>query len=144
MQNLSQIGKACVMFSMDHDEAMPSSFREITDLLPEATRFICPRSGHKPGPLHLVDQWSDYVLVTNVTAGSSSELVLAYCKPENHGGVGCNVLFVDGSVCWFQAEDFRTIPCDVDNHSRVSEVPQQPSPRDSSKAADGLTGTRDS
>ena len=125
MSNLSQIGKACVMYSMDHDEALPSSFAMLTNYVSNPKLFVCPHSGKTSGAIETVDHWTDYVLVTNLTAGSDSDLVLAYCKPENHADRdGVNVLFVDGSVTWVTTEDFSTIPCDMMNHSQISRKPQ--------------------
>lgn len=125
MSNLSQIGKACVMYSMDHGEAFPPSFLSLTNYVSVPKLFICRGSGNKPGPIETVDQWTDYILVTNVSAGSDSDLVLAYCKPGNHQDRdGVNVLFVDGSVTWVKTEDFGMIPCDMVHHSRISRKPQ--------------------
>ncbi len=139
MSNLSQIAKGCIMYSMDSDEAFPPSFAALPMVyISDPKTFVCDASGHKAGPLALVDEWTDYVLITNITAGSSCQLVLAYCKPENHDGKGCNVVFVDGSVVWLNAEDFHTIPCDVVNHSQVSEMPQQKAAHVFPKAASGL------
>lgn len=126
MRNLSQIGMACIMYSMDHDEAFPTSFRHITNFLPDPGTFICPHSGHKPGPLGLVDEWTDYVLVTNLSAASSSDLILSYCQPKNHDGQGCNVLFVDGSTMWTNPEAFSNLSCEVESLSRLNTREPQP------------------
>ena len=125
MSNLSQIGKACVMYSMDHDEALPASFLLLTNYVSNPKIFVCPHAKKAPGPIDTVDDWTDYVLVTNLTAGSDSVLALAYCKPENHADRdGVNVLYVDGSVGWTTTDHFDQIPCDILNHSRVSKKPQ--------------------
>lgn len=126
MNNLSQIGKACMMYSMDHNEAFPHSFSQITNFLPNPKVFVCSSSGHKPGPLHLVDQWTDYVLVTNVSAASRSDHVVAYGRPENHDGKGCHVLFVDGSVIWVSPKDFTNLTCNVKSHSKLNTREPQP------------------
>ena len=126
MSNLSQIGKACAMYSMDHDEALPTSFLGLTNYLANAKVFVCKSSGHKHGPLHIVDEWTDYILVTNLSAASDSDLVLAYCKPENHKGKGANVLFIDGSVNWVTPDRFHTLSCDIVNHSKINRKKPQP------------------
>jgi prepilin-type processing-associated H-X9-DG protein len=120
MSNLSQLGKACQMYSLDHPETALNSHSQIIDLLPEASAFICPSSDSQPGELNLVDQWADYVMVTNLLVSSSSESVRAYCKPENHRGQGCNVLHVDGSVVWVLLSDFAELTCDVASHSKLN------------------------
>ncbi len=136
MSNLSQISKACMMYAMDHEESFPPSLLSLTNYVSVPKLFVCPCSGNKPDPIESVDQWADYVLVTNLTAGSDSDLVLAYCKPGNHvNRNGANVLLVDGSVTWVKTEDFGMIPCDMASHSRISRKPQQPSAGDVLKAA---------
>jgi len=97
-RNLSQIGKACFMYSLDHNEVSPTSFNQITNIMPDPKTFICPDSGNKAGPLSLVDQWTDYILVTNISPTSSNDLILAYCKPENHKNIGCYTMGKDGRV----------------------------------------------
>ena len=131
MSNLSQMGKACHMYAMDHDEAFPPSFLALTNYLSNPRCFDCPSSERKPGSIDTVDEWTDYVLVTNVAAASAADLVLAYCKPKKHlKRNGANVLFVDGSVIWVSARDFDQIPCNIANHSRVSRKPQPERARD--------------
>jgi prepilin-type processing-associated H-X9-DG protein len=126
MSNLSQIGKARALYSCDHNESLPASFLSLTNYVDNPRLFVCPLSHNKPGPMETVNEWTDYILVTNLAAGSDPDLVLAYCKPENHADRnGVNVLFVDCSVIWVQTKDFRTIPCDMVKHSRVSRKPQQ-------------------
>ena len=126
MLNLSQIGKASIMYAMDNNETLPVSFIQITNFAPDPKCYVCPRSGHEPGPLHLVDEWSDYILITNVSAGSDVGYITAYCKPENHTGEGCNVVFVDGSVMWVNRESFSNLTCDVEAHAAINTREPQP------------------
>lgn len=128
MSNLNSIWRACVMYSMDHEEVFPTSFAQITNVVQDPKTFICPRSGHKPGPLELVDEWTDYVLVTNVSADSSGKLklILAYCKPENHENRGVNVVCVNGAGLWIDQEGFTNLTCNMKAHSRINEIKPQP------------------
>jgi prepilin-type processing-associated H-X9-DG protein len=122
LSNLSQIGKACYMYSEEHGGAFPTAFSEITNQVDGCSRlFICKCSGNVPGPLSLVDQWSDYVLVTNISANSANAQILAYCKPENHRSVGANILYVDCSVEWSSRANFSNLTCNVEAHSRVNK-----------------------
>ena len=122
VSNLSQIAKACAMYSIDHDEAFPSSFLSLSSYVNQSTKlFMCHSLQKKPGTIETVDEWASYILVTNLSASSDSDLVLAYCKPENHQGDGVNVLFVDFSVNWIDSKDFHTLNCDILNHSRTSK-----------------------
>lgn len=126
MSNLSQIGRACVMYSMDHNDALPTSFSQLQTAEAPPKVFVCPLSKHKPGNLSEVDQWTDYVLVTNQTAASPAETIVAYCKPENHKGNGCNILLNDGSVIWSKTEDFSNLTVNVKAHSRINEEKPEP------------------
>jgi len=135
MRNMRKISKAIYMYSTEHNETFPTSFNQITNFLPDQKTFICPHSGQKAGPLALVDQWTDYVLVTNVSPTSHSDLIQAYCKPENHNGIGCNLLYVDGSTTWANEPDFSNLTCNVKAHSRTNErKPQQSSGGDAETA----------
>jgi len=77
--------------------------------------------------METVNEWADYVLVTNLAAADSSQLILAYCRPENHNDKGCIVSHIDGSVRWCNLEQLTNIPCDVLAGSRVSELKKLPS-----------------
>ena len=123
--HLRQIGMACMQYSIDNQKTMPTSFAQIIKFVPDSKTFICPQSGHKPGHLEFIDEWTDYIFVTNLTA-ELDNLVLAYCKPENHKGKGCNVLFVDGHVEWSNAEGFSNLTCDVASHSRINNKVHKP------------------
>lgn len=131
MSNLSQIGKGCAMYAIDHNEAFPTSFRSLTNYINNPKIYICPSSRTKSGTMDTVDQWSDYILVTNLNAAMASDLVLAYCKPGNHTNAGINVLAIDGSVMWQEWTNLPSLTCDVlhlskvsvTNHMRSTEMP---------------------
>ena len=112
MSHLSQIGKLFKMYSMDHGGNYPQSWQDARDWLaswPEYNSdkiFICPQAGQKPGRTNQVDSWCSFVLVTGLSTNSPKDGVHAFCRPENHQGKGANVLFTDGSVCWYQTEEF--------------------------------------
>ncbi len=125
LKNIRQIGIACCRYSLDHDNTFPTSFTQITNLISNPNTFVCSISGHKPGHLALVDQWTDYVLVTNLSANSSNDLILAYCKPENHKGKGCNMVRVSGSAMWSDSEWFSNLTCNVKAHSRTNKRQSQ-------------------
>jgi hypothetical protein len=121
LSNLNSIFKAYVMYSMDHKEAFPTSFTQLTNVLQNPKTFICPCSGHKPGPLALVDEWTDYVLITNMSAELSTKSILAYCKPENHKNRGCNVVLLNGAGLWIDVEEFTNLTFNVKAHSRINK-----------------------
>jgi prepilin-type N-terminal cleavage/methylation domain-containing protein/prepilin-type processing-associated H-X9-DG protein len=125
MSNLSQIGKAMVMYSMDNDERFPSQFYQLgSEYVSQPKLFICKSASAIYGAANTVSD-SDmtksncaYNLVIDLkdgakmSAGSAANTMMACDKDGidenvtdssfggNHAGKGGNVLFVDGSVVW--------------------------------------------
>ncbi|NQU40283.1 MAG: DUF1559 domain-containing protein [Lentisphaerae bacterium] len=130
MSNLSQIGKAMVMYSMDNDERFPSQFYSLGDeYITQPRVFICKSATAKYGPGQQVDSTylttsnCAYYLVTQIqglngpeamSASANANSMLACDKNakeaipswdvagfgDNHAGKGGNILYVDGSVLW--------------------------------------------
>ncbi len=105
MNNLIMIGKARMMYAMDHTNGVPDLLA-ITNYAANPRLFICPSSGHNPGPLPSLRQWSDYVMASGLGTVTPPHAAVAFCPPENHDGKGGNILFDDGSVQWFDAKEF--------------------------------------
>jgi len=104
--NLKQLGLGMKMFAGDHDEMFPSKLVDIRRYMADQAKiFICPRSGNKPGTIETVDGWTDYVYISGLSETNSPSEILMYCPIENHGGEGGNILFLDGHVEWFNAEE---------------------------------------
>ncbi len=107
---LSCIGRLCFAFKMDRSVLegglgrFPNSFAELQPDNPDL--FVCRWSGTQPGPMALVDEWSDYALVPGRTGEEPRDAVLAYGKPLCFPGGGGNVLYVDGSVQWHEGDDY--------------------------------------
>ncbi len=110
MSNLSQIGKCCQMYALDHDGKLPSSFTDLADYVGDTpSLFVCPSTDSEPGDFASVDQWTDYVLVPNRSEEDPGNAVLAFSKPDSHRGRGGNVLTVDGRVQWYNTTTFEQI-----------------------------------
>ncbi len=105
--NLSAIGRVCLLYCMDHTNDWPTSLQDITEYCDNPKVFVCPATGNKPGALSNVPDWTDYTLLPMVNTIPAS--VLAYCPPENHEGKGGNVVFADGSIEWFDPQEFRRV-----------------------------------
>ena len=105
MSNLSQIGKALMLYSKEHDGAFPKTIQALTNFCENPKLYICRSSGHTPGPITNLTDWTDYTYIPNPT----TNMVWAFCPPKNHNGTGGNILFVDGSVCWYDADRFRNV-----------------------------------
>jgi prepilin-type N-terminal cleavage/methylation domain-containing protein/prepilin-type processing-associated H-X9-DG protein len=130
MSNLSQLGKALVMYSMDNSEAYPTYFYQLgPEYISQPKLFVC-KSDSSRGAAVSVSQTAmtatncSYNLVLwdstganakRVTSSSAANMMVCSDKSGmdngngninattfggNHGGKGGNVLYVDGSVVW--------------------------------------------
>lgn len=128
MAYLLQLGKAMKMYSMDHNANCAMSFSELTNYANNAKLYICPTSGHLPGNISNVDEWADYVLVAGLRESDPKYSVHVFCLPEYHKGAGANVLFLDGSVQWSDAQDFAKLTNDptlffsTSNQTQLAEL----------------------
>ena len=141
MSNLRQIGMFIKYYAMDHGEDFPpdlGTLMEQEDVVPGI--FICPSSTGfteaDEGADTLAVGNTSYKYVTGLTEASRSNLPLAGDKDGgtgdnsptawggNHQEAGGNMLFVDGSVRWVNADggsipsgEDSVIPGDaMDNH----------------------------
>ncbi len=124
MSNLRQIGMFIKYYAMDHGEDFPDALDDLTDQEDVvAGIFICPSSTGFEEADDSGDTWSlgndntSYKYVTGLTEASRSSLPLAGDKDGttgdtsgtawggNHQEAGGNMLFVDGSVRWINADD---------------------------------------
>ena len=134
MNNLSQMGKAMVMYSMDHDERFPGHFYKLGgEYITQPRLFICKSATAKYGPAETVSQTllttsnCAYNLVvklgdmtTSMSASANANSMVACDKNhetsapdgsaatgfgDNHAGKGGNMLYADGSVIWVNTGD---------------------------------------
>ena len=104
--NLHQIGLACSMYVADNKGRFPMTLSSIsTNYAANPKLFLCPSSGNLPGAPEAVDQWSDYILVPDLTTNDPPDTILAYERLRNHKEGG-NVLSLDGAVDWRSAEEY--------------------------------------
>jgi prepilin-type processing-associated H-X9-DG protein len=107
--NLRQIGVAMLLYSNEHRGQYPASLGELAaateELTPEV--FVSPSSNTAvPGQVldrrklgEWVNENSDFVYMgSGKTNAAGPEEILAYEKPDIHGGDGFNILFGDGHV----------------------------------------------
>ena len=104
--NLKGIGFAAHMYAKDNQGNFPSYFQSLAKYSADPRLFVCPKTGHEPGLMADVDKWTDYVLVPNRKESDPPETVLAFSKPECYPGKGGNVLYVDGSVRWYNPAEY--------------------------------------
>lgn len=132
MSNLSQVGKAVKLYSMDYDEQFPTNFYPGMEGYADNPKlYKCPSDKRSPAPTFTEADWKEencsYALVYEVdgeplTEGSPSTLMHACDKDGgttsgegdvdkdnfggNHAGEGGNVLYIDGSVTWVRTREW--------------------------------------
>lgn len=124
VHNLKQVAIALKMFADDHEGGYPD---KISGLCPEYITnlevLICPElrakfnketgRGHpfSPDPdAEEIDLLASYALVPGLRADDSKDLVIAYEKQDNHGGMGRSLLYLDGHGAWEPPENWRNGP----------------------------------
>ena len=112
VNNMKSIGLACHLYAADHDGVLPSAWQQLyPDYVPALQCWVCPSTRTSPGDESHIHEWSDYVLVPGRSEIDDADVVLAYCRPGNHGEDGTIILFVAGEVAWVYAEQLgETIP----------------------------------
>jgi hypothetical protein len=117
LMRLNQLGLLGAAYQSDHGGRAPTNMTALMTCGPEYLRpeyettqacFVCPATGHVPGRPEQVDEWTDYKVFTN-DAGTNLDVPFAYCRPENHHGVGGSILFRDGSIEWYSPEEFSDV-----------------------------------
>ena len=115
MSHLVQINFAIRMYSTDNKGSYPVdlqglvSAKYMRDDAKSADIFLCPSSGHRPGPMAGVSTWTDYAYVTGRQESDSPDTVIAFCKPGCHNGPAGNVLFLDGHVKWCDEAEYARL-----------------------------------
>lgn len=125
MNNLSQIGKACKMYSMDYYEAFPSNFyASMTEYANSPKLFKCPSDNARAITASVGGMLAgtcSYALRIGVSESTDSSFVHIFDKNGgsvlafatngfggNHAGKGGNVLYIDGSVVWMNKNTVST------------------------------------
>jgi prepilin-type processing-associated H-X9-DG protein len=118
--NLRRIGQALVIHANEHGGVFPATLDAVFGeeyLTPDV--FVCPVAGDTPAvgstPAQVRAQFTagghiSYVYVgAGLTTANGSDYVVAYDRPQNHGGDGANVLLADGHVDWFAMPAFQRV-----------------------------------
>ena len=106
-RNLAQLGKAMVMYEMDHSNQWPTAWGDLVPAyITQPRGFRCPVAKGEMGSITNIGTWTAYRLVA-LPADSAPDRVHAFCPPENHGGEGAIVLFPDCSVIWVSTDEFE-------------------------------------
>ena len=108
MNNLSQIGRALSMYSMDHNEQYPHDLQTLAvEMKLSPKLFVCPESKHVAGSLSNLNEWTEYVYVSTSSPTNDANTPIVFEGLANHDGKGANILYNDGSVCWLNYPEYR-------------------------------------
>ena len=105
-------GMAILNYTHDHNEAYPDSFEDLIGSYLEPNDLICPLTKNKPQSELPVSDWSSYILVTHINSvdfnspNSPSDIIVAYCPPENHPDNVAQVLFTDFRITRYKKDEF--------------------------------------
>lgn len=109
MNRLKQIGKALHMYAADHNDKFPEDLSVLyRDYVAKLEIFKCPgdKTLSESGP----GTGNSYVYIKGLAEKDSSDSIIAYdASPDNHGGEGRNVLFLDGHVRWYDENEFQKL-----------------------------------
>lgn len=126
--DLRQLGLLCRMYA-ERNGVFPSRWSDLVNISGATnSQFYCPSAGHEPGTWENVDLWADYHLAPNLQTNAPSDTVLAIEPLANHRGDGANVLFVDGHVEWWTANQ-------IEGQQNRIKNPEPTSPRDAATRA---------
>lgn len=107
MSNLSQTGKACALYAMDHDGSCPASPADLTTIVGNNPKmFACGMSAGRAGEMTNVNDWTDYAFVSGLRSSDPPSAVLCYCSSPSHDGSTRPVLRLDGSVSTMNEKSF--------------------------------------
>lgn len=109
MTNMMAIWWELKYWNFDGD-SYPPSFDSLSKTSNPAL-FICPSSGHAPGSMTNVNQWTDYIYLSGAQMDSSMLLDVAtlICPPENHGGQYGHVVWGGGGVVRLPPDQIRAL-----------------------------------
>jgi hypothetical protein len=111
LSNLRAIAVGITMHQHETGEP-PLSLQAITNHCPNPLAFICPATGHKPGSLSTVGQWTDYGYTAPGPVpdlAHAQQQVVAYCVPGNHHGERGVVVFADSSAAILTPSNFWAV-----------------------------------
>ena len=136
MSNLSQIGKAMKMYSMDNNESFPTNFNPgMSQYANNPKLYKCPSDNNSDRVTgatdfnKLDDKTCSYALAvkydgnTRISESSPSTLMQSCDKGKadqftgadfggNHAEAGGNILYIDGSVMWVSKTKWDNPPGD--------------------------------
>jgi hypothetical protein len=105
LSNLTSIWEACQQW-MGDGAIYPSNLSVLVQpIITNSAVFVCSATGHKPGSMTNVDQWTDYIYFASAPE-LYDQIPVVICPPENHGGRF-------GHVIWQGRNSDRLTPAQI-------------------------------
>jgi prepilin-type processing-associated H-X9-DG protein len=117
-QQLSQIGKAIVLYACDHKDQMPPDLETLVAAGSVPEGFLaCPQVGTKGSYAYRG---------AGMSCALPPTMILVYDKAANHKGEGRNVLFLDSHVEWVTESRFQDLIRKDNEARRKAKLPELP------------------
>jgi tetratricopeptide (TPR) repeat protein len=125
-QRLKELGQICLLYAEEQGGKIPASLSVLyyQVYVTELTAFVCPGSKNTIVGRDEIDAKSDFILSPQSAAAGAGALVQDR-SPENHGGLGINVFYRDGSVRWQPALNITQTTA---SEQGQPQIPSQPTP----------------
>jgi hypothetical protein len=105
LSNLTSVWEGCQRW-MGDSAIYPSNLSVLAQpIITNSAVFVCPATGHKPGSVTNVDQWTDYIYFASAPE-LYDQIPVLICPPENHGGKF-------GHVIWQGRHTDRLTPAQI-------------------------------
>jgi len=89
--------------------ALPRNLGPLSKVITNSDVFVCPASGHQPGSVANIDEWTDYIYFVQPDDSGPPKVPLLICPPENHNGEFGNVMWRDGNRSRLTPEEIRAL-----------------------------------
>jgi hypothetical protein len=105
---LSELGRFELRLLSEQEHDLPDGWSELIRSWPYAgvpSTFVCPCTGHQPGNMDDVEEWTDYVYIWVPGLDQQRKpVLLMYDKDGNHED-GRHELYTDSTVKWKPAPE---------------------------------------
>jgi hypothetical protein len=107
-KNLRAIG-LLIRLSAPTSPNYPQTFSDLELDTTNINLFICPVTGHKPGNIKKVDEWTDYIYVGGLTQIQDPKVAMLISPSENYNNKKGYILYFSGELEQLPESDIRRL-----------------------------------